>query len=183
MSARIESASRIGTARAAGLDRVLAWRDSLVVRDAGLLTLRVGLAWIFIYHGAGTLFGAFGGPGIHRQSEFFATVAHLHPGGFFAVLNGITEFFGGIAVGLGAAGRLAAFGLAADMVIAMATVTWGNGIVSNAVGSGYELNIALVTMAVAVVLLGCGRVSVDALVGSILRTRRANAGAPAVAGA
>jgi putative oxidoreductase len=135
--------------------------------------VRVGIAWIFIYHGAGTLFGAFGGPGIHRQSAFFSTVAHLHPGGFFAVLNGITEFFGGIAVGLGIVGRLAAVGLAGDMIIAMATVTWGNGIVSNAAGSGYEINVALVTMALAVVLLGCGRLSADAVVGAFLRKRRA----------
>ncbi len=56
---------------------------------------RIGLAWIFIYHGAGTLFGAFGRGGIHPQAVYFAHVAHLHPGTFFAVLGGIIEFFGG----------------------------------------------------------------------------------------
>ena len=53
-----------------------------------------------------TLFGAFGGPGIHGQTVFFIDVAHLQPAMFFAVLSGIIEFFGGIAVGLGIFGRI-----------------------------------------------------------------------------
>ena len=55
----------------------------------------MALAWIFVYHGAGTLFGAFGGSGIHPQAVYFAHVAHLRPGTFFAVLGGIIECFGG----------------------------------------------------------------------------------------
>ena len=127
-----------------------------------LLAVRIGLAWIFIYHGAGTLFGAFGSSGIHGQTVFFDTVAHLHPAKFFAVLSGIIEFFGGIGVGVGFLGRLAALGLFGDMVIAMATVTWHNGIVSNAVGGGYELNVALAALALTVAILGPGDFSVDA---------------------
>ena len=101
----------------------------------GLLGARIALAWIFIYHGAGTLFGAFGGAGIHEASKFYGTVAHLHPATFFAVLGGIIECFGGAAVGLGIFGRIAALGLTGDMIIAMATVTFRNGIVSNAPGA------------------------------------------------
>src|ERR1700761_2754212 len=92
--------------------------------DIGLGIGRVVLAWVFIYHGAGTLFGAFGGPGIHGMAAYFASTAHLHPGTFFAVLSGITEFFGGLAVGVGLLSRLAALGLFSDMVIAMVTVTF-----------------------------------------------------------
>ena len=44
--------------------RVSATRDSDLARDVALLGARIALAWIFIYHGAGTLFGAFGGSGI-----------------------------------------------------------------------------------------------------------------------
>jgi hypothetical protein len=43
----------------------------------------------------------------------------------------------------------------------MITVTWHNGIVSNAVGSGYELNIALACLAGVVASLGSGRLSFD----------------------
>ena len=88
----------------------------------------IALAWIFIYHGAYTLFGAFGGSGLHSTSIYFATVAHLHPGGFFAVVAGVTELVGGAAVGVGIFGRIAAVGLVVVMVMAMVTVTFSNGI-------------------------------------------------------
>ena len=142
-------------------ERVRATRDIASVRDAALLAARIGLAWIFVYHGAATLFGAFGGAGIHAQAQFFSSVAHLHPATFFAVLGGIIEFFGGLAVGVGIFGRLAALALVGDMAVAMATVTFGNGIVSDAAGSGYEINVALASLAVVVALLGTGRLSLD----------------------
>ena len=110
--------------------------------------------------------------GIHQQALFFSTVAHLQPAMFFAVLGGIIEFFGGLAVGLGIFGRIAALGLFGDMVIAMATVTFGNGIVSNAAGSGYEINVALAALALVVAALGTGRFSLDVLLGSLYRRRR-----------
>jgi putative oxidoreductase len=136
-------------------------KESGVVRDASLLVARIGLAWIFIYHGSYTLFGAFGGPGIHRASIFYGTVAHLHPATFFTVLGGIIECFGGAAVGLGIFGRIAAASIAGDMAMAMITVTWANGIASNKAGGGYELNLALCVLAVVVALLGTGRFSLD----------------------
>ena len=110
-------------------EQLRATSDARLARDIALLAIRIVLAWIFIYHGASTLFGAFGSSGIHGQTVFFNDVAHLHPAKFFAVLSGIIEFFGGIGVGLGIFGRLAAAGLFGDMVIAMITVTWRNGIV------------------------------------------------------
>lgn len=148
--------------------RVRATRDLPLTRDVALLGARIALAWIFIYHGAGTLFGAFGGAGIHEASKFYGTVAHLHPATFFAVLGGIIECFGGAAVGLGVFGRLAALGLTGDMIIAMATVTFRNGIVSNAPGSGYELNLALAALAFVVALLGTGTFSLDVALRSML---------------
>jgi putative oxidoreductase len=137
--------------------------DAPASRDIALLAARVGLAWIFIYHGAGTLFGAFGGSGIHPQAVYFAHTAHLHPGTFFAVLGGIIECFGGAAVGVGLLGRLAALGLVGDMVIAMITVTFGHGIIGNSAGSGYELNVALAALALVIAVMGTGRISLDAL--------------------
>ncbi len=139
------------------------WRDSLPLQDVSLLAARLGLAWIFIYHGAGTLFGAFGGVGLHRTAVFFASTAHLHPGILFAVLNGVVEFFGGIAIGLGILSRLAGLALVGDMVIAMATVTFSQGFESSAAGSGYELNVALAVLALVVALQGPGRFALDAL--------------------
>jgi len=65
--------------------------------DLALAGVRIALAWIFIYYGAGKLFGAFNGPGLHNTALFFSNTAHLHPGGFFAVLGGVIEFGGAIA--------------------------------------------------------------------------------------
>jgi putative oxidoreductase len=136
-------------------------KNGLLTRDAALLGARVALAWIFVSPGAATLFGAFGGPGIHRASIFYGTIAHLHPATFFTVLGGSIEFFGGIAIGLGVLGRLAAAGLVGDMAMAMFTVTFANGIASSAPGGGYELNLALAALAFVVALLGTGRFSLD----------------------
>lgn len=144
-------------------------RDTRV--DVALAAARVALAWIFIYHGAGTLFGLFHGPGLHAEATFFSTTAHLHPGLFFATLSGVIECFGGLAVGVGLFARLAALGLFGDMVIAMVTVTFKNGLVSNAIGSGYELNLALAALAVVVVVLGAGTFSGDALLRRWLNQR------------
>lgn len=151
--------------------RLQASREAPAAKDVALLVARVGLAWVFIYHGASTLFGAFGSGGIHQQAVFFAHVAHLQPATFFAVLGGIIECFGGAAVGLGVLGRLAALGLVGDMVVAMATVTFGNGIVSNAAGSGYEINVALASLAGVVAVLGTGRLSLDVLARSLYQRR------------
>ncbi|MGD0056157.1 MAG: DoxX family protein [Acidimicrobiales bacterium] len=143
------------------VQRVHATRDALLTRDLALVAARIALAWIFVYHGAGTLFGAFGGAGIHGEAVYFSTVAHLHPGTFFAVLAGIIECFGGAAVGLGVFGRLAAAALVGDMVMAMITVTFAQGLVGNSSGIGYQLNVALAALAAVVALLGTGRFSLD----------------------
>ncbi len=112
-------------------EQVRATAHSLAARDLALLVVRLCLAWIFVYHGAGTLFGAFGGAGLHNEAVFYANYAHLHPGTLFAVLGGTIECFGGAAIGLGVFGRLAGAGLVGDMVMAMITVTFTQGIVGN----------------------------------------------------
>src|SRR5947209_4092912 len=71
--------------------------------DLAMVVARIGLTWIFFYYGGAKLFGWFGGAGIHGTSVYFANTAHLHPGGFFAVLGGLTEFAGAIAIALGLA--------------------------------------------------------------------------------
>jgi putative oxidoreductase len=153
-------------------EQIKSVKEAPAARDVALLVVRIGLAWIFVYHGAGTLFGAFGQQGLHSHAIFFANVAHLHPGTFFAVMSGTIEFFGGLAVGVGILGRLAAAGLVGDMVIAMITVTWHNGIISNAAGSGYELNVALAALAMVIVIMGTGRYSLDVVIRSQFEKRR-----------
>ncbi len=142
---------------------MLSTRTSPLPSDLALVAVRTALAWIFIYYGAGKLFGSFNGPGIHRTALFFSNTAHLHPGGFFAVLGGVIEFGGGIALILGFGSRLAGLALFGDMVMAMITVTWANGINSASLTPGYELNMALGVLALVIAVFGAGRFSVDAI--------------------
>jgi putative oxidoreductase len=132
-----------------------------VARDAALVVIRIVLTWIFFYYGTGKLFGTFNLGGISPTAHFFANTAHLKPGGLFAVLAGVIEFGGALAIAIGLFSRLAALALLGDQVIAMITVTWAGGIGSLAGRTGYEFNIALAAMALVVVLLGAGRLSAD----------------------
>ncbi|HEV8064944.1 MAG TPA: DoxX family protein, partial [Acidimicrobiales bacterium] len=146
----VRSRSRLSAA-VAGLFKIA---PTTVGLDVALAVLRIALSWIFLYYGAGKLFGAFNGPGIHRTAVYFANTAHLHPGGFFAVLGGVIEFGGAVAMALGVFSRLAGLALFGDQVMAMITVTWVNGINSLTNNAGYEFNLALAVMALAIVALG-----------------------------
>jgi putative oxidoreductase len=156
-------------------------RPTPLEADLGLLAARIALAWIFIYYGAGKLFGAFNGPGLHRTALYFSNTAHLHPGGFFAVLGGLIEFGGGLAMAAGLLSRLAGLALFGDMVMAMITVTWATGIAATNPPPGYQLNLALAVLALVVALLGPGRFSLDALVDRCLAAPGRVLGPPAVA--
>lgn len=151
------------------INRFNTTRDARLTRDLALLVARVALAWIFIFHGASTLFGAFGGAGLHAEAVYFSQTAHLHPGTFFALMAGIIECFGGIAVGIGVFGRLAAAAIVGDMIMAMITVTWAQGIVGNSTGIGYQLNVALAALAAVVAFMGTGRFSLDHVIRSSLK--------------
>jgi putative oxidoreductase len=163
MTVTVPLSSRRFPARAL-LAGVVSTRTATLPADGALIAVRTALAWIFIYYGAGKLFGSFNGLGLHRTALYFSNTAHLHPGGLFAVLGGVIEFGGGIALALGLASRLAGLALFGDMVMAMITVTWVNGINSETLTPGYELNMALGVLALVVAVFGAGRFSIDALV-------------------
>jgi putative oxidoreductase len=138
-------------------------RTAPLPADCALIAARTVLAWVFIYHGARRLFGWFDGPGLHQSADYFAHTVGLSPGVVFAALGGTIEFFGGIALAFGLLSRLAGAAIFGDMIIAIITVTWANGINATGVKSGYELNLALGVLALMVAVFGAGRVSVDAL--------------------
>jgi len=146
------------------LAAVLSTRTAPLPADLALVAARIALAWIFIYYGAGKLFGSFNGPGLHRTALYFSNTAHLHPGGFFAVLGGVIELGAGVALALGLGSRLAGVALFGDMVMAMITVTWATGINNQTVPPGYQLNLALGVLALVAAIFGSGRFSLDALI-------------------
>jgi putative oxidoreductase len=146
-------------------------RDLPLTRDVALFLVRAGLAWIFIYHGAGTLFGAFHQAGIHGEIAYFQS-QHLEPATFLTYVDGLTQFIGGIAIALGVFGRLAGFALAGDMIGAMATITFAQGI-AGPNGLGYQLNLALIIPSLVIGFLGTGRFSLDELLRRALSRREA----------
>jgi putative oxidoreductase len=144
----------------AGLNVLLSPSTPQLPTDVILLFVRVVLVWVFMYYGAGKLFGTFNGPGLHRTAVYFASL-HLRPGMFFAVLGGVTEFGGAVALSLGLATRIAGVALFADMVMAMITATWQYGFLSATPTPGYELNIVIAVLALVSAFLGAGRFSLD----------------------
>jgi putative oxidoreductase len=144
-------------------EKFIAWfratRDRPETRDLVLLLVRAGLAWIFIYHGAGTLFGAFHQAGVHGETVYFQA-NHLKPAEFFAYVDGLTQFIGGILIAVGIFGRLAGLALAGDMIGAMVTITFSQGLVGPN-GLGYQLNLALIISSLVIAFLGTGRISLD----------------------
>ena len=127
--------------------------SSARVLSLGLAALRLGVATIFIRHGAQKLF-VFGFAGV--------TGAFTHMGvpfpGLMGPFIGILEFFGGIALIFGLATRLIALGLVCDMLGAILLVLIKSGF------SHYELEFTLLMSSVALVLTGAGAFSLDALI-------------------
>ncbi len=158
-----------GPSARASLSRLFGNEPSALATDIAVVPVRIALVWIFIYYGAGKLFGAFNGPGIHRTAVFMSMTAHLRPGGFFAVLGGVIEFGGAVALAFGLVSRLAGLALLGDQVVAMVTVSWAHGINSLSATPGYEFNVALAAMALVIIGLGAGRLSLDAVIAGRLR--------------
>jgi putative oxidoreductase len=138
------------------LNRMLATDDG-----AGALALRIPVGIIFFAHGAQKLFGWFGGYGLEGTGQFFGSVG-LNPGYLMALLAGLAEFVGGVALVLGVLVRPAAAALAFAMLVAIFAVHWDKGFF--AASGGYEYALALFAASLSLVFSGAGRFSVDRLV-------------------
>ncbi len=128
------------------------------------LPLRVSLGVIFFAHGAQKVLGWFGGYGWTGTMQFFTQTLHIPA--LLAMLAILTEFLGGIALFLGLFTRLAALLVAGEMVVATLQVHLPNGFFMNwanapNVGHGIEYNLALIGAALALLITGGGRLSVD----------------------
>jgi putative oxidoreductase len=129
-----------------------------------LLIVRVVLGVIFFAHGAQKVFGCFGGPGLRGVIGYFKQ--SLGVPAPLTVLAAFTECFGGLAMIAGLLVRPAAVGLILVMLVAIAKVHWSNGFFINwslepGKGHGFEMNLALIGMALAVLVGGAGALSID----------------------
>ncbi|MGH3918397.1 MAG: DoxX family protein [Gammaproteobacteria bacterium] len=136
-------------------------RGGLLLRgpDVALLLLRAMIGVVFIAHGSQKLFGAFGGGGLDTAAKAMDGFG-LKPGMLFAVLAGISEFGGGLLLLIGLLTPLAGLIITGLMVVAIAVSTGQKGFIVIG-GLGYEYNLVLIVIALALVIAGPGRLSLD----------------------
>jgi putative oxidoreductase len=127
--------------------------------EYGLLLLRLFVGLLFAGHGAQKLFGWFGGAGPRGTAAFFASVGYRGPAAM-AILVGLSELGGGLLLATGLLTPFASFLLATVMLNAIATVVWPKGFFG-----GYEFELTLLTVAIALVATGPGEISLDDAIG------------------
>jgi len=123
--------------------------------------LRVPIGLILAAHGSQKLFAWFGGYGLDGTGQWMASVG-LNPGFVMALLAGSAEFFGGVALILGLLTRPAAIINAVTMLVALFWVHWGHGFFLDTQGIEYAL--ALLSASTALIFIGGGQYSLDALI-------------------
>ena len=127
------------------------------------LILRLVLGVVFFAHGAQKLLGWFGGPGFSGTMGMFTGYLHIPaPLAFLAIA---AEFFGGLGLILGFLTRIAAFGIAVNMLVAIATVHHSYGFFMNWTGTqkgeGFEYHLLVLAITAYLIIRGAGAFSVD----------------------
>lgn len=131
--------------------------------DWTLALLRLVMGVIFFAHGAQKALGWFGGYGFSGTMGFFTQAMHIPAP--FAFLAICAEFLGGLGLILGALGRIAAFGISCNMVVAVLMVHHNFGLFMNwsgqQKGEGFEYHLLAIAIAVVLMARGSGAFSVD----------------------
>ncbi|HEY6332873.1 MAG TPA: DoxX family protein [Blastocatellia bacterium] len=133
--------------------------------DFSLTILRLALGCVFFAHGAQKVLGWWGGHGLNTTFNLFTHQMNVPAP--FAGLAIAAEFLGGLGLVVGLLGRVAALGIACNMVVAVRTVHWPNGFFMNweghQSGEGFEFHILAIAIALAILIKGSGAISFDRL--------------------
>ena len=121
--------------------------------DVGLAVIRVIVGLVFIAHGCQKLFMM----GLGPVTAGFTQMGIPLPA-ITAPLVVFVELLGGIALVLGLLTRLAALGLAIDMVGAILLVHLKNGFF---LPTGFEFPLLLLVICIAIMIAGPGRFAID----------------------
>jgi putative oxidoreductase len=131
--------------------------------DFTVTMLRLLLGIVFFAHGAQKLLGWFGGFGFSGTMGFFTQQLGIPAP--LAALAIAAEFLGGLGLLVGFLSRIAAFGIACNMLVAIAMVHRHFGFFANwyglQKGEGYEYHILAIAIALAIMIKGSGALSVD----------------------
>ena len=140
--------------------------------------LRLVLGVVFFAHGAQKMLGWFGGPGLSGSMGLFT--GYLHIPAPFAFLAIAAEFFGGLGLILGFLTRFAAFGIATNMVVAIAMVHGTFGFFMNWTGAqkgeGFEYHLLVLAVTAFLTIRGAGAFSVDRIMAAAPLPRTAQFG-------
>jgi putative oxidoreductase len=131
--------------------------------DNTLTFMRLILGIVFFLHGAQKMLGWFGGYGFSGTMHFFTGMMHLPA--LFAFLAICAEFFGSLGLILGLLTRIAAFGIAVNMIVAIVMIhrqfgpfmNWAG----NQKGEGFEYHLLALALAITLMVRGGGAFSVD----------------------
>jgi putative oxidoreductase len=138
--------------------------DWLLQTDSGVagLVLRIALAVVIFPHGAQKALGWFGGHGFKGTMKYF-TDSGIPTG--FALLAIAAEFLGPLGLAIGLLARVAAFGIACVMLVAIITVHWPHGFFinwyGNQRGEGIEYHLLALGIAITLIIVGAGAWSLD----------------------
>ncbi|MER7826659.1 putative oxidoreductase [Streptomyces sp. CG 926] len=127
-----------------------------VTHDTGLLLLRLVVGLSMAGHGAMKLFGWFGGPGLTATGKGF-TMAGYPAGDAMAVISGLSETLGGLALAIGLLTPLAG----AALIGVFVNILDVRGLGAYFPPKGVELEVVLFAAIVALTLTGPGRFAVD----------------------
>jgi putative oxidoreductase len=139
-------------------------QDTSARQDLALLIFRLGVGTTLAAHGTQKLFGWFGGGGVEGTAQGMAAMGFL-PAKQSAVLAGVGETAGGVALALGLATPVGGAAAASTMAAA--------GAVHHPAGffatqGGFEYTGVLALAGAAVAISGPGRWSLDTLLGDRL---------------
>jgi len=128
--------------------------------------LRVALGLVMFPHGMQKLFGWFGGFGFSGTMHFFTDTMGIP--WILALMAVLAESLGSIGLITGLFTRISAFGVGVSIAVGALMVHLPNGFFMNwfgkQAGEGYEYHILVVGMALALMLTGGGRWSLDRLI-------------------
>lgn len=131
--------------------------------DVALLVLRLLLGIVFFPHGMQKLVGWFGGYGFSGTMGFFTGTLGIPA--VFAFLAIMAEGLGALGLLTGFLTRVAAFGIAVNMAVAMYMMHFQNGFFmnwfGNQKGEGYEFHVLVIAIAIALMIRGGGKWSID----------------------
>lgn len=134
--------------------------------DVAFLVLRLLLGIVFFPHGMQKLVGWFGGYGFSGTMGFFTGTLGIP--GVFAFLAIMAEGLGALGLLTGFLTRVAAFGIAVNMAVAVYMMHFQNGFFmnwfGNQKGEGYEYHILVIAIAIALMIRGGGKWSIDGVI-------------------